>query len=252
MWRVLLIVALVAAGCGGAEARAGDDLAPSATVVVPTTSPLPAEVPTTSIEQEVVVAEEAEAAPEVEFSAVAREVSAAELGVSWQEGCPVAVAALRWVDLAHYDDAGAVRTGSLVVHADHVAGVTSVFARLFDAAFPIHSMRPVTDFGADDTASMVANNTSAFNCREIAGRPGVWSQHAYGGAIDINPLVNPWVRGDRVSPTEGAPYVDRTVDVPGLIEAEDVVTQSFAEIGWGWGGDWTTTKDYQHFSHNGR
>lgn len=159
---------------------------------------------------------------------------------------------LRWIDLRHWDDAGQVVEGSIVIHADHAESLVTVFTALFEAGFPIHSMRPITDFGSDDNASMVANNTSAFNCREIDGRPGVWSQHAYGGAIDVNPLVNPWVRGNRVDPPEGAAFVDRDASVVGLVVSGDVVTQAFAEIGWGWGGDWTSAVDYQHFSHNGR
>ncbi|MEZ5167987.1 MAG: M15 family metallopeptidase [Acidimicrobiales bacterium] len=156
------------------------------------------------------------------------------------------------IELPHWDDSGDVRDGALVVHADHVDAIIRVFGRLFDARFPIHSMQPITAFAGEDDASMAANNTSAFNCREIAGRPGVWSQHAYGGAIDINPLVNPWVRGSQVDPPAGAPYVDRTVDVAGLIRRGDVVTSAFADVGWGWGGDWSGALDYQHFSWNGR
>lgn len=184
------------------------------------------------------------------FTSAIRGAEAADLGGSWRAGCPVAVEDLRWLDLVHWNGDGESATGSIVVHADHADAVVEVFGRLFDAGFPIHSMRPITEFDGDDNASMRANNTSAFNCREIDGRPGVWSQHAYGGAIDINPLVNPWVRGGRVDPPEGAAYVERNPEVTGLIVAGDVVTQAFADIGWGWGGDWTSTLDYQHFSHN--
>lgn len=186
------------------------------------------------------------------FAASIRTVTAEELGGSWRPGCPVGIDDLRWVGVTHWNDHGETVAGVLVVHADHADAIVTVFARLFDAGFPIHSMRPVTEFDSDDDRSMQANNTSAFNCREIAGRPGVWSQHAYGGAVDINPLVNPWVRGARVDPPEGAPFVERDASVTGLIVDGDVVTQAFADIGWGWGGDWTGTLDYQHFSHNGR
>ena len=124
---------------------------------------------------------------------------------------------LRRLEVAHWDYEGNPATGELVVHADHVDDLTAVFATLFDAEFPIQSMRLITDFDSDDDASMAANNSSAFNCREISGRPGVWSQHSYGGAVDLNPLVNPWVRGSLVDPPDGAPYVDRDQDVPGLI-----------------------------------
>ena len=189
--------------------------------------------------------------PEPVFTSTVRETTAEELGGSWRQGCPVAVDELRWLELAHWDNEGEATTGVLVLHADHVDDVIGVFDRLFEARFPIQSMLPITDFDADDDASMRANNSSAFNCRVISGT-NRWSQHAYGGAIDINPLVNPWVRGGRVDPPEGAEYVDRTLDVPGLIVAGDVVTQAFADIGWGWGGDWNSTLDYQHFSHNSR
>ena len=186
------------------------------------------------------------------FAASIGTVTAEELGGSWRPACPVGIDDLRRVVVTHWNDRGDAVGGVLVVHADHADGIVTVFGRLFDAGFPIHSMRPVTEFDSDDDRSMQANNTSAFNCREIAGRPGVWSRHAYGGAVDINPLVNPWVRGARVDPPEGAPFVDHDPSVPGLIVAGDVVTEAFAGIGWGWGGDWTDTLDYQHFSHDGR
>jgi len=186
------------------------------------------------------------------FTAAVRPATGDDLGGSWRAGCPVAIEDLRWLDLAHWNDAGDEVVGALVVHSDHADDVVAVFAQLFEGRFPIHSMRPITEFDNDDNISMRANNTSAFNCREIDGRPGVWSQHAYGGAIDINPLVNPWVRGSRVDPPEGAPYVDRDAGITGLIVAGDVVTEAFASIGWGWGGDWSSALDYQHFSHNSR
>ncbi|MEM9203129.1 MAG: M15 family metallopeptidase, partial [Actinomycetota bacterium] len=185
------------------------------------------------------------------FSSRVRSTSEAELDSSWRSGCPVPVEDLRWLEVTHWDMNNQVADGVLVLHVDHVDAVISVFERLFDARFPIESMRPITDFAADDDASMRANNSSAFNCRLIDGT-NRWSQHAYGGAIDINPLVNPWVRGDVVDPPGGAAYVDRTIDEPGLIRAGDVVTDAFAAIGWGWGGDWSSSLDYQHFSHNGR
>jgi hypothetical protein len=209
-------------------------------VVPPTTSTTPVVPPTTTT------------VPGPVFASSVVAVTADELGESWRAECPVGLEDLRRVGLAHWDDAGAATTGTLVVHADHADDMVTVFARLFEAGFPIHSMQPIVEFEGDDGRSMRANNTSAFNCREIDGRPGVWSQHAYGGAIDINPLVNPWVRGGRVDPPGGAPFVDRDASVTGLIVAGDVVTRAFADIGWGWGGDWTNTVDYQHFSHNGR
>ena len=242
---VIAATLLLAACSDGAELA---DPEPTTTSTTSTTTSTTTTSTTTSTSTTTTTTTEP---PEPTFTAASRTTTAAELGVSWREGCPVAVEDLRWLELAHWDDEGFATTGVLVVHADHVDDVVTVFERLFDARFPIRSMRPITDFDADDDASMRANNSSAFNCRLISGTDR-WSQHAYGGAIDINPLVNPWVRGSQVDPPEGAEYLDRTLDTPGLIKAGDVVTQAFADIGWGWGGDWNSSLDYQHFSHNGR
>lgn len=171
---------------------------------------------------------------------------------TWRPECPVALGVLRLVELSHWDFEGRSVTGALVVHVDHVDDVIEIFERLHDIAFPIERMTLIDTFGGDDDASMAANNTSAFNCRAISGASGVWSQHAYGGAIDLNPLVNPWVRGDRVDPPAGARYAERFQGEPGMIDPGDPVTQIFSEAGWGWGGDWADSKDYQHFSWNGK
>ena len=111
-------------------------------------------------------------------------------------------------------------------------------------------MQLVDDFGGDDAASMAANNTSAFNCRRVAGSSS-WSQHSYGRAIDINPVQNPYVSGSTVSPPAGGAYLDRGHIRPGMIVADDAAVRSFAAVGWSWGGAWARTKDYQHFSLTG-
>jgi hypothetical protein len=167
---------------------------------------------------------------------------------AWRPGCPVPLEELRLLTLTHWDLDGQARTGELVVHESVADDLVMVFGSLWDAGFPITRMELVDVFEGDDDRSMAADNTSAFNCREIAGRPGVWSNHAYGRAVDINPLRNPWVRGDRVDPPGGAAFLDRTADVPGLIREGDVVVAAFASVGWSWGGHWSTP-DYQHFEH---
>ena len=111
-------------------------------------------------------------------------------------------------------------------------------------------MVPIDAYGGDDQASMRANNTSGFNCRYVSGTSRL-SQHALGLAVDVNPLVNPYVTGAAVDPPEGAPYADRSRDDPGMIHAGDAVVQAFAAQGWKWGGYWSSGKDYQHFSSSG-
>jgi hypothetical protein len=112
-------------------------------------------------------------------------------------------------------------------------------------------MRLVDAYGADDHRSMAADNTSAFNCRFINGQPGVWSQHAYGKAIDINPVENPYVTGSGfVSPPAAGPYADRSRHAAGMVHGGDATVRAFTAVGWGWGGRWDWPKDFQHFSAN--
>jgi hypothetical protein len=194
----------------------------------------------------------AERAPYPATIATIDDATRARMSASWRPGCPVPLEDLRLLTLPHWDDAGRSVAGELVVHADAADAMVEAFRRLYELRFPITRMELVDVYGADDQASMRANNTSAFNCREIDGRPGVWSQHSSGRAVDVNPLVNPWVRGSQVDPPEGAPYADRSVHVPGGLYRGDPAIDAFASVGWEWGGNWSGSKDYQHFSADGR
>ena len=189
-----------------------------------------------------------------EFSSRILEIDdtiAARLSASWRPGCPVELADLRLLELAHWNFDDRVSVGELVVHADHADDLVSVFAALFDVGFPIERMELVDVYDGDDDRSMAANNTSAFNCREVAWKPGVWSNHAFGAAIDINPLINPYVAGPNIFPPEGEPFADRSVRATGGLYPGDAAVQAFYDIGWGWGGTWSGAKDWQHFSASG-
>jgi hypothetical protein len=172
-------------------------------------------------------------------------------GVSWRPGCPVAISELRLITMNHWGFDGQLHAGELVVHADVADDIVEVFARLFDVGYPIRRMERIEHYGGDDGASMAADNTSGFNCRAITGG-GALSVHSWGKAIDINPVENPYVRGDVVLPEAGRPFVDRSSSRPGVIVAGDVVVETFAAIGFVWGGDWTRLKDYQHFEADAR
>lgn len=172
-------------------------------------------------------------------------------GVSWRSGCPVGLDALAYVEVSHWGFDGALHAGELVVATGGADDVVSVFADLFDAGVPVERMRLVDDYGADDDASMAANNTSGFNCRTVAGT-NRWSEHASGLAIDINPVQNPYVRGGFVAPPAGRAYLDRTDVRPGMAVRPGPIVRAFEAIGWRWGGDFGSLKDYQHFSASGR
>ena len=177
--------------------------------------------------------------------------TAADLPASWEPGCPVAPDGLRIITMSHWNYAGSVSTGKLVVAAGLASQVVDIFRDLYDARFPIERMELVDKYDGDDDQSMAANNTSAFNCRPVTGGSS-YSEHSYGRAIDINPLVNPYVKGSTVLPPAGSAYVDRSLDAPGMIHANDEVVQAFASRGWIWGGTWSSLKDYQHFSTTGK
>lgn len=240
MWRTLLLLHLAACWPTGSPAE-------------PAREPLAAEAPATSpeLEPRPNPAPPAKPVPVVEARLLTADEHAAMVGVSWREGCPVALADLRALTIAHHTPDGGVDRGTLIVHRDVANDVAEAFRALHRAGFPITRMRPVRHYNGDDHDSMAADNTSAFNCRPVGGS-ATWSEHAYGRAIDINPLRNPFVRGDRVQPPGGRSYLDRDAEVPGLITPGSVAVRAFADIGWGWGGSWRSSKDYQHFSASGR
>jgi poly-gamma-glutamate synthesis protein (capsule biosynthesis protein) len=172
-------------------------------------------------------------------------------GSSWHRGCPVGIGDLRLLRLDHWGFDGVVKQGRLIVHERHARRIRGVFERLFEIEFPIKRMRLIDAYGGSDDKSMRDNNTSAFNCRFVSGTTR-WSMHAYGLAVDINPVQNPYVAGSHVSPSAGEDYVDRSRDAKGMIHGGDRVVRAFAAVGWEWGGYWSYPKDYQHFSSNGR
>ena len=170
--------------------------------------------------------------------------------VSYHAGCPVGLDDLSQIEMTHWGFDGEIHTGQLIVASTLAELVRDAFEHAYNWRFAIERMEPVSQFDGDDNQSMAANNTSAFNCRSVTGGSS-WSQHSYGNAIDINPIQNPYVRGTTVLPPEGESYLERDPEVPGLIIEPGPVTGPFLRKGWGWGGQWTSLKDYQHFSENG-
>ena len=175
-------------------------------------------------------------------------VSEADLGASWRPGCPLDPRHLRRVEINYVGFDGKTHRGALIVHEDLAAEVITIFEQLLRLRYPIEKMRTVDNYlAADDELSMEDNNTSAFNCREIPGT-GRSSQHAFGRAIDLNPLLNPYIgRTGAFQPKNAAPYLDRSRIDPGLLHAGDPAVRVFTDRGWRWGGYWRTPIDYQHF-----
>ena len=173
------------------------------------------------------------------------------MGQTWSEACPVPLAGLRYLTVSFRGFDGAAHTGELVVNADVADDVVQAFRRLFAADFPIEEMRlPTTaDLTAPPTGD--GNNTAGLVCRASRGQQ-TWSQHAYGRAVDVNPFHNPMVKRDLVLPELASAYKDRSAVRPGMHLPGGASVRAFAEIGWEWGGNWSSSKDYMHFSRNGR
>ncbi|WP_082570523.1 M15 family metallopeptidase [Cellulomonas sp. Root485] len=245
---VVMGVALLCAACvscASSQASRAPTAAPA--TVTPSSAPVTAPAVADVADAPVVVV------PPPDFTSTISEITpdlATRMEPSWRPGCPVPLEDLRYVTVTHRDFDGEKAQGELVVHADAAEDMVTVFRALFDAGYPVRSMRLVDDFGASDDASMDADNTSAFNCRAITGGTG-WSEHAYGRAIDVNPVENPYVSGSSVGPSAGRAFVSRP-DRPGVIHDGDEVVRAFAAVGWLWGGDWDSPVDYQHFSPSGR
>jgi hypothetical protein len=170
---------------------------------------------------------------------------------TWHPDCPVGLEELRYVTVTHWGFDGRLHTGELIVHEWAARQMTRVFERLHAARFPIEELRVISQDDLHALSTGDGNVSSAFVCRRtVSGRR--WSEHAYGTAIDLNPFHNPYARGRFVVPGLAASYLDRARHRPGMIHPDDEVVRAFADIGWRWGGDWGASKDWMHFSANGR
>jgi hypothetical protein len=176
----------------------------------------------------------------------------------WRPGCPVPLSRLRLLTVSHWGFDGKAHKGQLVVNQDVAAPLARVFRRLYELRFPIRHMRLDDQYGPKSARPRDGDVTGSFVCRESVPSPcvggtrsGRWSNHAYGHAVDLNPIENPYVGCGRVHDRASAPYVDRSRLRKGMVTP--AVVLAFRSIGWGWGGDWARgTKDYMHFSTNGR
>jgi hypothetical protein len=180
-----------------------------------------------------------------------------DLGTSWRPGCPVPIGELRLLTLSFWGFDDAAHRGQLIVHRRYANDVLVVFRTLFEARFPIRKMEIVHEYAGDrydgHTDRPADDDTAAFNCREALGSPGVWSQHAYGSAVDVNPVENPYVsQTGEIVPKEGRAFADRSRWTTGTISPDGVAVRAFAAIGWSWGGNWHSIRDYMHFSATGR
>ena len=175
----------------------------------------------------------------------------------WQPACPVPLSKLRVLTVVYQGFDNRPHTGQIIVNADAAAPLARVFGRLYELRFPIRHMRIADHYGPIRSQPADGDVSGAFECRPPRPSPCTrgkvptgWSEHAYGEAVDLNPLENPYVGCGQVFSPATRPYLDRTRLRRGMITP--AVVRAFRGIGWGWGGDWAgSTKDYPHFSATG-
>lgn len=196
---------------------------------------------------------EASYADDFYISEIPDDIFAKMQGTSYKEDCTVPREDLRYVHVRHMGFDGEAKDGELVVNKAIADDVLAIFEELYKADYPIEKVRLVDEYDADDEASMSDNNSSAFNFRFISHTTRI-SKHGLGMAVDINTRYNPYVKTVdgklSIEPANGADYVDRSKDFPHKIDHEDLCYKLFKEHGFTWGGDWTHSKDYQHFERD--
>ena len=172
-------------------------------------------------------------------------------GLSWHSGC-MARSSLRYVTVNYVGFDGYRYRGSIIVASRAAKAAAAAFTKLYNLAYPIRSMFLVDRYGkaprgypgANDYASMAADNTSGFNCRYVVGRENAraMSPHAFGIAIDINTWENPYysARG----PYPNSWWLPRTRKSVVVLTSRSPAVQAFRSVGFSWGGSYM---DYQHF-----
>ena len=258
---VALALVLTACGVGGTADAPPETIALTELPVV-TTAPPSAPATTTTQPQpdhglplpptttEPPMPTTTEPVPDPVFEYAIYEVTADTVAKTWREGCPLHWEELTLLSLSYWNFDGHPVKGRMVINTRLVDDVIVAFEKLFEMRFPIQRIALVDDYGGDDKEAMRNNVTSGFNCRFVDGTER-WSNHAFGLAIDINPLLNPWAREGNVLPLEGTLFArDRIDPRPGMINEGDRVVTVFEDLGWRWGGVWGAA-DYMHFDKSG-
>jgi hypothetical protein len=176
---------------------------------------------------------------------------------AWHRGCPVEPSGLRLLAVSYVGFDGYAHTGQLVVNRSAAAPLARVFRELYRLRFHIRHMSLADSYGPARLHPADGDVSSSFDCRQAVPSPcvggsgtGTWSEHAFGEAVDLNPVENPYVGCGQTRERSSRPYLNRSRHRPGMVTA--AVVRAFGSIGWGWGGNWTgSTKDYMHFSATG-
>ncbi len=190
------------------------------------------------------------------YTIITDEIKARITGISYpadDSNIKISYDDLRYLRVKYYDFNGQVQDGELICNKKIADDLVDIFYELYENEYQIEKIRLIDEYGGDDTASMLDNNTSCFNYRLVENSTSL-SKHALGLAIDINPFYNPYIvfgqnpdGSDYISPAGSEIYIDRSADFPHKIDENDLCCKLFKQHGFVWGGNWNSCKDYQHF-----
>ncbi len=171
------------------------------------------------------------------------------MGKSYLVNDTVALKDLSYLKVSYWGFDEKSHIGEIIVNKEVAKDLVEIFQELYEVKYPIEKIRLIDEYDADDNLSMEDNNSSSFCFRPVVGSSKL-SKHSYGLAIDINPLQNPYVKGDLILPPNGEEYLDRNNVRIGMILEGDACYEAFVSRGWTWGGHWNSLKDYQHFEYD--
>jgi D-alanyl-D-alanine carboxypeptidase len=186
------------------------------------------------------------------INAVVTQTTSAEVEKTYHAGCPVGPSGLRTVTMNFYGLDKKMHRGLLIVRSDLTTEVIRSFDTGLQHRFRIGKMKNPNVYDGNDPVQMEANNTSAFNCRQVVGNPYKLSPHSYGTSIDVNPVQNPYrdING-KWWPENGEPYIDRSPVRAGMLTKDSYLTEKLRSYDFFWGGLWYPGRDYQHFEYRG-
>lgn len=189
------------------------------------------------------------------YEPITDEVKERIMGISYpaEGSTEITLEELAYLNVLYNDFEGSIQTGELICNQYIALDLLEIFEELYRNGYQFEEISLIDKYGGDDTLSMEHNNTSCFNYRIVDGTNHL-SKHAYGLAIDINPFYNPYVVYNKdgsgetyISPQGSEAYADRSKDFPYKIDENDLCYKLFMEHGFTWGGNWNSSKDYQHF-----
>ncbi|HEV2613903.1 MAG TPA: M15 family metallopeptidase [Gammaproteobacteria bacterium] len=161
--------------------------------------------------------------------------------------CPLSPHDLVHVQVPYWGFDHKSHTGILVVNKNIEPQVKQIFEKIYQIKFPIEKIKPLEDYNNNEEKAMEDNDTFGYHCKKMTSNSNRFSKHAYGLAIDINPVLNPYISHTKFLPVNGKIYADRTLNKPGMITKDSPIYTIFSDENWKWGGNWKAFKDYHHF-----